>query len=202
MEIQRIYYPVLTLGFGRRIGIWTIGCPHGCPGCSNPELWDSQPDKEVTTEKLQSLLSSISEPVDGVTISGGEPFAQPESLANLVSYISAHISSDILVYSGYTKEELHAMGNPIVDRVLANIAALIDGKYMEELNDDRPLMGSSNQRLHVLKEDYRSKYETLLEEDRTVQTVFNGNGMIAIGIPKKHNRKRLGAELRRRGIQI
>ena len=40
MYIDRIMFPVLTLGYGQRVGIWTLGCPRKCHKCSNPELQD------------------------------------------------------------------------------------------------------------------------------------------------------------------
>ncbi len=47
MQIDRVLFPITTLGPGNRIGIWTIGCPHKCYNCSNPELWDANVNKDT-----------------------------------------------------------------------------------------------------------------------------------------------------------
>lgn len=154
MQIERVYYPVKTLGYGNRIGIWTVGCRHGCFNCSNPELWDNDPDKDVSEKQIINMFTSIPGQVDGVTITGGEPFQQAEELLSLVLYLYKELTQDILIYSGYTLEELQQWKNPTVDKVLAHIAVLIDGKYIEELNDNSSLRGSSNQRIHILNKAY------------------------------------------------
>ena len=103
LQIERIFYPIETLGYGKRIGIWTIGCSHGCFNCCNPELWDSNPNKNLSLLQIFTMLKSINQPVDGVTISGGDPFQQLEELDELVSFIAAEITDDILIYTGFTR---------------------------------------------------------------------------------------------------
>lgn len=200
MQIARLFYPVHTLGWGKRIGIWTVGCFHGCSNCSNPELWKPDSSKEVSMDTLRRLLSSVSEPVDGVTISGGEPFEQADDLEVLVNFVREQVTDDILIYSGYTLEELKERRHPSIDRILYQIAALVDGKYMEELNDNHPLRGSSNQRIHILNEAYRSRYEALLTGKRKVQTVFYQKDLLSIGIPVKRYREVLNETLEMNGI--
>jgi len=185
MQIERIFYPVKTLGYGLRIGIWTIGCPHGCFNCSNPELWNENPNKDISMKKLFELFSTINGPIDGLTVTGGEPFSQPNELYELIKEFKLKYTDDILIYTGYTIEQLQSMKHEKIDEILNNIAVLIDGLYIEELNDNQPLRGSSNQRVHILNSSYREKYESLLSGKRTVQTVFNNDEIISIGIPLK-----------------
>ncbi|MDD6914748.1 MAG: 4Fe-4S cluster-binding domain-containing protein, partial [Eubacteriales bacterium] len=56
-EDGRVLFPITTLGPGNRIGIWTIGCPHKCYNCSNPELWDANVNKDINVSDLVSSLS-------------------------------------------------------------------------------------------------------------------------------------------------
>ena len=100
------------------------------------------------------MLKSITQPVDGVTISGGDPFQQLEELDELVSFIAAEITNDILIYTGYTLKQLQSWNNEHVTNIIGKIAVLIDGKYIDHLNDNRSLRGSSNQQIHLLNEKY------------------------------------------------
>ena len=97
---------------------------------------------EISTDNLLRLIHKISDahPVDGFTISGGEPFDQAQDLSELVKEISV-ISDDILIYSGYKLEELRSRNDTSTEYILNNAAVLIDGAYMEELNDNSLLRG-------------------------------------------------------------
>jgi anaerobic ribonucleoside-triphosphate reductase activating protein len=202
MQIARVYYPVKTLGYGDRIGIWMVGCKHGCENCSNPELWDADPQREVPLQSLFRLFSQIKQTVDGVTISGGDPFEQVDDLLELVQYIKTYVTEDILVYTGYTIEELRERTNPVIDAILGTIAVLIDGKYIEELNDNLSLRGSSNQKVHILNPAFSERYEPLISQQREVQTVFYQDNLLSIGIPRKHYREDLQQGLDEYGIQF
>ena len=121
MYAARILYPVKTLGPGDRVGIWLCGCSHGCPGCSNPELWSCGEQFRITRERLLQLVGSIAQgaEVNGFTITGGDPLEQSEELALLLPELRK-ISGDILVYTGYTLEQLRAMDSPAVESVDGN----------------------------------------------------------------------------------
>ena len=183
MYAARILYPVRTLGPGNRVGIWFCGCSHGCPGCSNPELWRREERFRVTRERLVQLVGSIAEsgPVDGFTLTGGDPMEQPEELALLLPELR-RISGDILVYTGYTLEELHGMRSPAVENALRSISVLIDGKYVQERNSGLPLRGSDNQRIIFLDEGVRRTYEEYLRRGSAVQNFPAADGTISVGI--------------------
>lgn len=187
MEIDRIYYPVKTLGYGERIGIWTIGCPHKCKECSNPELWESNSRKDISLEAIIEIIKSIDKKVDGITITGGEPFFQSKELSQLIVKLKELSYDDILVYTGYSYNELKKSTDPTISYIISNISALIDGKYIDKLNDNKPQRGSSNQNIIILNEEYRYRYITK-EETRTVQNVFYKDGLFSIGIPLKNFR--------------
>lgn len=192
MQIDRLYYPVKTLGPGQRIGIWTVGCPRRCPGCTSPELLLPNQEKEVPLSKIYKMLRSIPQPVQGVTISGGEPFYQPDELAELVQYIRKNITADILVYTGYTLDELQAANSKAIQAILATIAVLIDGAYQIEKNDNKPLRGSANQRLIFFNNEFRPAYEEIMLGRRQMQNIFFGQSCLSIGIPLKTNTQEEG----------
>ena len=107
MYIARILYPVEVLGPGKRIGIWFCGCPHKCKGCSNPELWEFQERYKTSLNTIKELINKIcvNNSADGFTITGGDPFYQENELVELLGYLKT-INEDILVYTGYKKEEI------------------------------------------------------------------------------------------------
>ena len=179
MYIARILYPVEVLGPGKRIGIWLCGCSHGCKGCSNPELWQKQEKYKINIDSVLKLIHQISDTnsVDGFTITGGDPMEQSEELQHLLKMLKP-ISEDILVYTGFEFEEL-------TEKQLENISVLIDGKYVEELNDNSLLRGSSNQRIHILEEAQKNKYEIYLNsETNKIQNFTTNDGVVSVGIHK------------------
>lgn len=179
MYIARILYPVEVLGPGKRIGIWFCGCSHGCKGCSNPELWQKQEKYKISIESVLKLIHQISNinSVDGFTITGGDPMEQSEELSILLEQLKL-INDDILVYTGFEIEELP-------ENQLKNVSVLIDGKYVEELNDNSLLRGSSNQRIHILEEEQKNKYEIyLMEETNKIQNFTTSDGVVSVGIHK------------------
>jgi len=202
MELERLFYPVQTLGYGKRVGIWLVGCPHRCFNCCNPEIQQADKTKQVHIHQVFQMISSIDKQIDGVTISGGDPFFQAEELAKLVEWLRKSGIDDILIYSGYTLKQLQKMKNAHVDFVLQNIAVLVDGLYIENLNDNIPLRGSSNQTVYVLNEKYQFRYETYFKGERTMQTIVVDNNLISFGIPPKHYKQRLEEKSFEKGLLL
>lgn len=177
MYVARVLYPVEVLGPGKRVGIWFCGCPRRCKGCSNPELWDFQERYKTKPETVYEMIKTISSShtIDGFTITGGDPFYQSEELMRLLEMLK-EISDDILVYTGYKRSELEP------DK-LENISVLIDGEYVEELNDNSLLKGSSNQEVYILDNAKAHKYKTYFQsESNKVQNFFTSDGVVSVGI--------------------
>ena len=133
-------------GRGFRYVIFTQGCPHHCPGCHNPQTHDFNAGKWVDTA---DLFEEICENplLKGVTFSGGEPFCQPEPLAELAKQIHAK-KLDITVFTGYTYEQLVDLHDPHVDALLRETDILIDGRFLLEQKDlTLAFKGSRNQRM-------------------------------------------------------
>ncbi len=149
-------------GPGMRMTIFTQGCPHNCEGCHNPQTHDfsggyiSHPEnilKELDKDKL----------LRGVTFSGGEPFMQPEALAELALEIHKR-GLDIVTYTGFTFEQIVESFDKHPERrlLLEQTDYLIDGKFVLSLRSlDLHFRGSSNQRIIDVKKS--------LEEGRAVE---------------------------------
>lgn len=192
IRIGLTHFPVLSLGPGLRVGIWLAGCPLRCAGCVAPE-WQAMDSGHATTvsELLDELLPFLKE-ADGVTISGGEPFAQPVALEQLLIGLRRAGVRDILAYSGYCLEQLRQ----VAPQATALLDALVDGPFRADLPTSSPWRGSSNQRLHILtgNPELRRRYrmfERHTPANRLLQCIPKANGATLIGIPRPDDIKEL-----------
>lgn len=197
MFIDQILYPVETLGPGRRIAIWLVGCPHACDGCSNPELWEIKGRESVSPKEVfQSIQHIVTDyPVDGFTITGGEPMMQAEELLQLVELLS-RINRDILIYSGFYLNEI--LTDEKKKAVIEKIAVLVDGPYIKELNSGQAMCGSRNQRILLYDLAFERKYEDYLlryRHRRPVQNFYYPDQAISVGIHDVDFKDALNKEL-------
>lgn len=190
MQLGKILYPITTLGIGKRIGIWTIGCNRNCPGCSNPELQFFNKDNDVSIPSIMETINKFK--FDGVTISGGEPFLQSHDLKLLVEELLKNKIEDILVFTGYTIKQLYDMHDDDVEFILKNISVLIDGPYIESKPSNKILVGSTNQKIFILKEKYKKKYERYLKKDKAVDIFKGDKETHIIGVPIEKYREKYG----------
>ena len=89
MYIDRILFPIYTLGPGSRLVIWTKGCTKKCKNCSNPELWNIGKTKDRYIKDLFQLILNINEEnqIDGITFTGGEPTEQFDELIEFIKLL-------------------------------------------------------------------------------------------------------------------
>lgn len=146
MKIAGFIRESIVDGPGIRFVIFCQGCPHRCKGCHNPETHDFNGGYFI---EFETVLSMIDENplITGVTFSGGEPFCSSREVNCLCKKIKAK-GLDVIIYSGYTYEELLKTAETDVDvrEILNSADYLVDGPYMEELADKKLIFrGSSNQ---------------------------------------------------------
>jgi anaerobic ribonucleoside-triphosphate reductase activating protein len=188
MQIDRILYPISTLGPGERLVIWTVGCTKHCHKCANPELWNKNPNKDIDVFELVGIIKKAvgKQAIDGVTITGGDPVEQIAELNTLLPLLR-EITDDVLVYTGYTVQEAEMkLSKPEWETMKQHTAVLIDGAYIDDLNDNEcALRGSLNQNIIYFDEAKKESYSEYLKKKREVQNVFYNEKMISVGI---HNR--------------
>lgn len=182
MIVHHICFPVTSLGPGKRLAIWVSGCPRACPGCITPELQNPHNGKDISVKSLAHFIEPYLATADGITISGGEPFATFQR-ADLICFnsIIKSLCRDILVYTGFTLSQLPR-------ECLKNITALIDGPYIKEktTNGTRPY-GSFNQSLTVFEKEFNHRYEQWIKSyTPSVQTFPSGKGLYSVGIHKDY----------------
>lgn len=134
-------------GPGLRFTVFTQGCPHRCDGCHNPHTHDfnggSETDTGVLVEKfLQNPL------IDGITLSGGEPFCQAKACAELAMEAKKN-NLDVIAYTGFDMEYLLENSNEENGymELLQTVDYLIDGKFDKTQRSlELRFKGSRNQR--------------------------------------------------------
>ncbi|MDW7650924.1 MAG: 4Fe-4S single cluster domain-containing protein [Bacillota bacterium] len=194
---------VTNLGPGRRIGLWVRGCTLGCPGCIAPELalCETRYDREISD--VYREIEALAADHDGITISGGEPFQQAGPLALLLSALRSETTLDIMVYSGYTLEEIQN-GPREKKELLKQVDILVDGRYERESANRKIWRGSDNQQIHLLSERvrrYAANTDAEYGHRRPVRLDVGGNGEFhIIGIPDKGFAEKFEEAMRRKGI--
>lgn len=201
MNVARLLFPVQVLGPGKRLGIWFAGCPRRCLGCSNPELWVKKTEWEIPVTALLHLVEPffVSQPQMGLILTGGEPFAQGMELLIFLQEMERY-TDDILVYTGYTLEDLHS-GPQLWQECLKHIGVLIDGPYQQEQNIDVPLRGSANQKIYYLKPALRKAYERFMrEKGNQIQDFTTGDGVVSVGIHHPRFKDDLTTRMEKQGV--
>jgi anaerobic ribonucleoside-triphosphate reductase activating protein len=145
MRIAKVVQRSYVDGPGQRVALFVQGCPIHCAGCQNRHLWAPDGGTEVDVETLADQLLATGLPV---TITGGEPFAQPDALAALLQALRERRPDlHVIVYSGYTLEQLRDRPEPSVQEALSLADVLVDGPYIAELDEPGlQYKGSTNQR--------------------------------------------------------
>ena len=150
-------------GPGYRYVVFTQGCPHHCEGCHNPETHDFSAGYLTSVSRLLTLMQR-NPLLAGVTISGGEPFCQPDACAALARG-AREAELHVIVYTGYKLEALQAMENEAVQTLLSAANWLVDGRFVQEKRTRlRRFVGSANQRIIDLPETFSSGKIQLVEE--------------------------------------
>ncbi|MEV6926479.1 4Fe-4S single cluster domain-containing protein [Dactylosporangium sp. NPDC051485] len=137
-----------VLGPGSRFVVWVQGCGIGCRECVSPQWIPFEGGRDVPVAELAERVAR--EAADGLTISGGEPFAQAGALAELVARVRARRDLSVLAYTGYTIEHLRQHGSAAQRRLLAALDVLVDGPYLVGRQAAVRWRGSANQRIHLL----------------------------------------------------
>jgi anaerobic ribonucleoside-triphosphate reductase activating protein len=153
VRISGFWHDSLVEGPGRRSVVRLQGCPIRCAGCWVPETWDESAGTLVPIDLLVTALLNPEYARDGITVLGGEPFAQPAALNCLIGELRGRQPDlHITVYSGYTLQALIARNHPDINAVLAAIDVLIDGPYVAAKSDGAgPWVGSTNQQVRFLR---------------------------------------------------
>lgn len=86
------------------------------------------------------------ETFSNVTLSGGDPLYQVETVTELCRLIKARTTKTIWLYTGYTVDQIIASGR--LSMILPYVDVIVDGPFVQALKDEDLLFrGSRNQRI-------------------------------------------------------
>ncbi|MDR2365609.1 MAG: radical SAM protein [Zoogloeaceae bacterium] len=208
LRLNKAHYPVTVLGHGRRIGVWFQGCRIRCKGCVSQDTWDETAGAWVrVADMLTWCRQKGKEGVDGVTISGGEPFDQPQALNALLDGIHRwrrreNLALDVFCYSGYPFSTLQARHGAL----LKKLDALAPEPYVDALPEGGCWRGSANQPLLPLSPLGKARYGDPAKwpsvNEKRLQVSVEGGRVWMIGIPARGDMAALEDLCARRGLHM
>ena len=208
IRLSRVLYPVTVLGPGARIGIWSQGCSIGCAGCISRDTWDPAGGADVGIDELVEQCDRWAGDGDvaGVTLSGGEPFEQPEALAALLGALDRWRRErgselDLLCYSGFPEARLRRDHAAVLER----LDAVIPGAYVASWAPGGAWRGSGNQSIVPLTALGRARYASVPDDPPdtpAVQFVVGEDEIWMIGVPRPGDMERIERRLAERGVVL
>ncbi len=195
MRIHRFLPSSRANGPGNRAVIWVQGCSLGCPGCFNPETHRASGGRLISPEALLKKIAASGDAVEGITISGGEPFQQAGSLGDFLRRLRETTDLSVVVFTGYDRAELAKIAG--AEPALRFIDVLIAGRYRADRRVAHGLQGSANKRFHFLTRRYRRKdfqvvpdAELLIAEDGSLTvTGINPPDLGTAFVPRSPGRR-------------
>ena len=160
-------------GPGWRALVWFQGCTLGCAGCYNPQTHSAEGGETVDPVVLADQIIRLQPSIQGITISGGEPFQQLPALLALVTHIRQNSSLSILLFSGFDLTEIQKI--PRANAVLAQIDVLIAGRYISSRRLAQGLLGSANKTAYYLTSRYS---QADLDAVPVAEVIINPDGEI------------------------
>ncbi len=162
IKIAGLVNDSITDGVGIRFVVFVQGCPHRCDGCHNQHTQDFAGGSYMEDGEILEKIKN-NPLLDGVTLSGGEPFAQAEKLLWLAKEIKK-LNLHLVIYTGYVFENLKEIQGAY--ELLKYADVLVDGPFVKNLRDyTLKFKGSSNQRIIDVQKTLQSgKVELVTDE--------------------------------------
>jgi anaerobic ribonucleoside-triphosphate reductase activating protein len=196
LDVAMVVADTEAEGPGRRFAVWVQGCPFRCPGCCNPEMLPHEGGERVAVADLVARFRA-DPALEGISLLGGEPFAQAEGCA-LLARAAREAGLSVMIFSGYTLEELEARRSEAgVAALLDACDVLVDGRFERDLPEtSRRWIGSSNQQTHFLSPRYSTNDPRFLAPNtievrvRKGEIVMNGWPQAVRGLQVARDRGR------------
>ena len=191
LNVSHIRHRSGVNGPGTRCVVWVQGCTLNCPGCFNKHTHLHKPIRLLDPERLGKAMLRIDD-IEGLSISGGEPFEQARACAILARTFQG-AGRSVLVFSGYPYTCLKDCPNRSIQEFLSNIDLLIAGPYIERLKiDGNRWRASANQRVLALTDRYAEIVNKSLSDEPVIEVTSDGEGFCFTGFPGQNDLRWLG----------
>lgn len=184
LQVYNMIPETEVLGPFLRFALWLQGCDKRCKGCLSPRSQALDGGEKYEIPDLTSIVLETDN-IEGLTISGGEPFLQAAGLNLFIETLKKTKNLGIIVYTGYTLEQIKQKNDANMLKLLDKIDLLIDGEYNEKLNDGKSLRGSLNQEVILLTDRYKKYLGLYGVVGRKVEMCFKDDKICFSGIPGK-----------------
>ncbi len=158
LRVAKLVVDTEAKGPGHRFAVWLQGASSDGSDSSNAAmLCHDRRGLKLSTRRL-ALQAILTPSIEGLSVTGGEPFDQAPAVAAMCGLARAEGLS-VMVYSGHPIEALLERARKQVEirDLLLAIDVLVDGRYERERPEfQRRWVGSTNQRIHFLTDRYRS----------------------------------------------
>ena len=135
-------------GPGIRLVVFTQGCNHKCVGCHNPGTHSFNGGSLIEIDDIVKMVKE-NPLLDGITLSGGDPFEQALECSILAKKVK-DLGLSVVTYTGYTFEQI--LQNKDFRELLLQTDTLIDGKFdISKKSMMLQFRGSTNQRIIDVK---------------------------------------------------
>ena len=149
MNYSAIYKTSLADGVGWRTVLFVSGCNHKCKGCHNKKSWNPKCGKKFTEVTKAVLFNCITDNIDGLTLSGGDPL-HPANVIELTQlckeFKDKFPNKTIWLYTGSLYEDVKDL------EIMKYIDVIVDGEFILEQKDTTiAFRGSTNQKIIDVK---------------------------------------------------
>lgn len=145
LYVAKIAHSTSADGVGLRNALYVSGCDIKCPGCHNKHLWDIESGVKMSVDDVYDQLN-----IDDFNISilGGEPLMQYDSIVELCKKIKENTRKDIWLWSGHT---FQIIADKFPD-ILQYVDVIVDGPFIQErYMPNLKWRGSENQSVIILE---------------------------------------------------
>lgn len=159
---------------GLSVVLFVQGCMNHCRGCHNPQTWDFSGGTVYDDITKQEIIKMVSNPhINNFVVSGGDPL-HPDNIGTICELLddirfNFGDSKNIIVYTGYTLEELERRNCDRVREIKKLVDVMVEGRF--EIDKVSPILdyrGSTNQRAFSFKngtEDISKNYFKYKEDN-------------------------------------
>ena len=177
------YQPHVTnLGPGKRFVIWLQGCPFDCKNCMSQ---DWIPFEVANLIKVDDLINEViqTKDIEGITLSGGEPMMQAAMLTRFLLAVKRHRPTlTVMCFTGFKLKQLEWNA---AKQLLSQLDVLISGLYVDSLNDNKGLRGSSNQEVIFLTDKLIEHKKAFNSGPRQLEVIVANRDIFITGMPAK-----------------